>query len=88
MLTKGSKMARAQGIQKQVRSGAYRIVDGQVVKRCWNCGEWKPYTLDFYYRRRSNVSGLTNECRTCSGARARNYRRARYGHVPAELLPS
>ena len=53
------------------------------LKRCTKCGEEKPATAEFFYKKRAYKGGLSTECKKCESARGTAYRKANAEHVAA-----
>ena len=45
-------------------------------KTCSKCGEEKPITAEFFYKRKDSKDGLYNYCKVCSAKAAKDYRQA------------
>jgi hypothetical protein len=43
------------------------------VKKCILCGQPKPLTFTYFYRRTSNIDGFRNECKSCANKRNKKW---------------
>ena len=55
-----------------LESGAFRLIDGDLERRCSHCHEWLPADTEFFY---TNHRGLLSWCKACFNE-ARQERRA------------
>lgn len=53
-------------------------------KACTKCGVEKPYTSEFFFRRKDRPSGLSSSCKVCKTKEADDYWRGREGGRPGK----
>lgn len=57
------KLARARGVQPP------RVIRKDGLKRCPDCDEWKPNTLEYFRKHVRRVDGLSGICKLCANTR-------------------
>jgi hypothetical protein len=49
----------------RIKSGVFRMVDGELEKRCSRCKEYWPADSEFFHRVPSQLDGLHGWCKAC-----------------------
>ena len=66
-------LTTAERVHLMMISGCYRAVASGLERRCPTCGEWKPFTPEFFPRRRKAPLGLSGGCKPCNVVRVHRY---------------